>query len=155
MSFTRRPISSSLKRTLSWDELNTLSACKTFSDDVAKAEARGMRVNALKTNFICISDASSYRASGYIEGWLEFVRIGICQNSFLLKIGICQIWNLSELEFVRIGNCQNWNLSELEFVRIGICQNWNLLELKFVRISSYLISGQKCYIKLTWCFSLS
>ena len=34
---------------------------------------------------------------------MEFQRIGICQNSFLLKIGICQYWNLSELEFVKIG----------------------------------------------------
>ena len=50
-----------------------------------------------------------------LSGWLEFVRIGICQN-----------WNLSESEFVRIGICQNWNLSELEFGRIGICQNWKL-----------------------------
>ena len=29
------------------------------------------------------------------------------------------------VEFVRIGICQNWNLSELELVRIGMCQNWN------------------------------
>ena len=59
---------------------------------------------------------------------MEFVRIGICQN-----------WNMSELEtirseFVRIGICQKPNLSVLEFVRIGICQNWNLSEFGFVRI---------------------
>ena len=89
-------------------------------------------------------------------GWLEFDRIGICQNSFLLKIGICQNWKLSELEFFKIGIFQNWNFSELEFFRIGNCQkqnclNWNLSELEFVSISNYLIWGQKCYVKLTWC----
>ena len=52
---------------------------------------------------------------------LEFVRIHFLP--LFEEIGICQNWNLSELEFVRIGICQNWNLSELEFVRIGICQN--------------------------------
>ena len=65
---------------------------------------------------------------------LEFVRIGICQNSFLLKMGICQNQNLSELEFARIiGICQNWNLSELELVRIGIGQNWTVSAIFFVK----------------------
>ena len=70
-----------------------------------------------------LSSELTFRLTEICQNWnlseLEFVRIGICQNSFLLKIGICQNWNLSESEFVRIGNCQNWNLSKVEIISFG------------------------------------
>ena len=89
--------------------------------------------------------ASLLRLGDWNLSELEFVRIhvqskiGICQSWNLLeleivRIGICQNWNLSELDFVRIGNFHNRNLSELEFVRIGNCQNGNLSKLEFVSI---------------------
>ena len=74
---------------------------------------------------------------------------GICQNWNLSELEFVRIHFLSKLKFVRIGNCQNWNLSELEFVRIGILRIGNLSEFEFVRIHNYLIWGEKCYVKLT------
>ena len=64
-------------------------------------------------------------------GWLEFVRIWICQNSFLLKIGICQNWNLSELEIVRIDNS---NSDNFQFWKIPILTNSNSDNFQFWQI---------------------
>ena len=50
------------------------------------------------------------------------------------------------MEIARIGNCQSWKLSELEFVRIGNCQNRNWSELEFVGIGKNPIWGPKCYV---------
>ena len=68
----------------------------------------------------------------------------------LSELILTQNWKSSESEFVRIKICQNWNLSESEFVRNRICQNWNLSELAIISFGA-----KKCYVKLTWCFSLS
>ena len=38
---------------------------------------------------------------------------------------------------------------------MSVKENIYLSELEFVRINNYLIWGQKCCVKLTWCFSLS
>ena len=80
--------------------------------------------------------------NGICQNWnlseLESVRIGICQNPFLPifeEIGICQNWNLSELEFVRIGIRQNWNLSESEFVRILKCAKLRAEHIFFFKTS--------------------
>ena len=61
----------------------------------------------------------------------EFVRIWICQNSFLLKIGICQNWNLSELEIVRIDNS---NSDNFQFWKIPILTNSNSDNFQFWQI---------------------
>ena len=91
------------------------------------------------------SKSKNFKVSNFTSPWANLLPLhldcstgvtGICQNSFFLNIGICQDWNLSELEIVRTGICRNWKFSELEFVRIGICPIWKLSELELVRIGT-------------------
>ena len=48
-------------------------------------------------------------------------------HAFLWENGICQNWNLSELEFFRSGICKNWKLQVLKTdgTRTSLKQNKN------------------------------
>jgi len=59
-----------------------------------------------------------------IDGGVESVRTGKCQNHFFAQIGKCQNWKVSE--FLEIEKCQNFSKSES--VRI---QEWHSKILKF------------------------
>ena len=69
-----------------------------------------------------------------IDGGVESVRTGKCQNWKVSESVFSTYMKVSELESVRIGKCQNWKVSELESIRIGKCQNWKVSELENVRI---------------------
>ena len=56
---------------------------------------------------------------GMIDGGVESVRTGKCQNWKVSESLFCPNWKVSELESVRI----SWNWEVPEFLKIGKCQN--------------------------------